>query len=300
MRAYKRLINSNDQFSTAWWRLQVRLAELRGRESIVVYQMGKVGSSTIVASLRALQRKMKIHHVHTLTTKGIADAEAIYRQISRDVQVSTSTRSRHLLSSHYLRNRMKRRLHGKKWQVISLVREPISRNVSSFFQVIDQPLPNFMTRYNAGELDIEHVSNVFLDKFDHEHVLQWFEKELQPALGIDVYASEFPKDKGYQIYQGDNCELLLLKLEKLNECADEAFHDFLGIDNFKLVKTNVAESKEYAAAYQQFKEHLLLPDSYLDAMYSSPYMQHFYSPSEIAAFATKWKDRHDVLVPTLG
>jgi hypothetical protein len=300
MRTVRRIINSNPHLSTAWWHFQVRLAELRGRESVVVYQMGKVGSSTLVASLHALHKKLQIHHVHTLTEKGIADAEAIYRQIARQSQSSTVARARHLLSSRYLRQRMRRQIQGKKWKVITLVREPIARNVSSFFQIIDYPLPNFMARYHAGELDMETVSNTFLTKFDHKQVLHWFETELRQALGINVFASEFPKERGYQIYQGDTCELLLIKLEKLNECACDAFRDFLGVDHFELVRTNVADDKEYAGAYRQLKEHLILPDSYVQEMYSSPTMQHFYSQAEIAAFATQWKTHHDALIPTLG
>jgi hypothetical protein len=300
MRSMNRIINSNPHLSTAWWHFQVRLAELRGRESVIVYQMGKVGSSTIVASLHALRRKLQIHHVHTLTGKGIADAEAIYRQMARHAATGTFVRARHLLSSRYLQQRIHRPIQGKKWKVITLVREPIARNVSSFFQIIDYPLPNFMARYHAGELDIETVSNTFLEKFDHQQVLHWFETDLRQALGIDVFAGEFPREKGYQIYQGDTCELLLLKLEKLNECACDAFRDFLGIEHFDLVRTNIGEEKEYAGAYQQLKEHLILPERYVQEMYSSPTMQHFYDQREIAAFAAKWKTHHDALITTLG
>lgn len=298
MRAYRRIINSNKHLSTAWWHLQVRLAELRGRESVVVYQMGKVGSSSIVASLHALNGKMQVHHVHTLTQQGIADAEAIYRQIARTAQTNTAARARHLQSSRYLHDRMHRPIHGKKWKVITVVREPISRNISSFFQTIDYPLPNFMERYRAGELGIDTVISTFLDQFDHDHVLHWLDVELQQALGINVFAKEFPQEKGYQIYQGDTCELLLLKLENLNACAGEAFANFLGIHNFNLVKANVADEKEYAGAYQQLKDRLILPDWYVQEMYSSKYMQHFYTRAEIAAFAARWKANHDALIAT--
>jgi hypothetical protein len=274
----------------------VHLAELRGHEPVVVYQMGKVGSSTIVTSLRALQCKMYVHHVHALTEEGIAAAEAVYRKIGQESHVDTFVRSKHLLSSRYLCHRIKSRINGRKWKFITLVREPISRNISSFFQEIDHLLPNFLQRYKAGEVDVETMVQTFFDKFDHEHVLQWPEKHLQPVLDLDLYESDFPKDQGYQIYSGEHYDLLLLKLEALDECAEDAFHEFLGIEKIELVKTNVSKTREYAEAYQQFKEHLSLPDSYIDAMYSSQYMQHFYSQDEIAAFAAQWKDRNDASV----
>ncbi len=296
MQLYRRLIERNQHLSTAWWHLQMHLAEMRGRQSVVVYQMGKVGSSSIVASLRALPQKLQIHHVHTLTKQGIAHAEAIYRQMSLATQSNTATRARHLQSSRYLTRSMNSpRSHsrGKRWKVVTLVREPIARNVSSFFQTIDHLLPHFMARYDVGEIDIETVNKTFLENFDHQQVLQWFDVEIAAALGIDVYSSAFPKERGYQLYRGETCDLLLLKLEMLNSCAADAFYDFLGVDNFELIKSNVADEKEYAQAYLDFKRSVQLPDPYLHQMYASRYMQHFYCPNEIATFASKWKNHYD-------
>lgn len=298
MRAAKQLIQSNEQLATAWWHMQMRLGEARGRETVVVYQMGKVGSSSIVASLHALREKMQVHHVHTLTPQGIAAAEAIYAQIEQETGINTYARSRHLQSSRYLAQRLHRPAPSgdRRWKVITLVREPISRNVSSFFQVIDHHLPNFVARYEAGELGIEAVTSAFLERFDHDQVLNWFDAEARPALGIDVFAGEFEQERGYTIYRGDHCDLLLLKLETLDACASAAFREFLGIEDFTLVRSNVAEEKAYATAYQQFKRTLSLPEWYLEKMYSSRYMQHFYSQAEIAAFATKWESHHAALV----
>jgi hypothetical protein len=290
MALYTRLIDANPHVATAWWRMHVRLAEVRGRESVVVYQMGKVGSSTIVASLRAQNPRRQIHHVHTLTRKGIADAEAVYHAIERNTGENVTARSRHLWSSRYLRTRMQRPLQGEKWKIITLVREPIARNLSSFFQTIDYPLPNFMARYEAGELSLDTVREVFLQQFDHGQVLRWLDEEVQRALGINVYTEDFPQARGYQIYAGEQCDLLLLKLEKLNECAAQAMHEFLGIEDFTLIKTNVAREKEYADAYRRLRNQLQLPDYYIRTIYASQYMRHFYSRAEIAEFTAKWRD----------
>lgn len=289
----RRFLNTNYGLTVARWRLRFLLDDWRRRRLLVVYQMGKVGSSTIVASLKALPPTWSVHHVHTLTAEGIATREAIYHKLTQERASSYFPRARHLLSSYYLRSKLPTPtttavLPNQRWKVITLVREPISRNISEFFQVIDYKLPNFVARYNAGALTIDETVQTFMAGFDHDDTLHWFDQEIKPVLGIDVFAEPFPKARGYQIYQGPFADLLLLKLEQMDECAGAAFGEFLGLENFTLVKTNVGEEKAYAAAYNEFKQRLALSPAYLQRMVGSHYVQHFYSDVEIDAMRAKW------------
>ena len=68
-------------------------------------------------------------------------------------------------------------------------------------------------------------------------VFEWFNVELKEPLGLDIYQYEFDKMRGYQIIEKDNIELLLIKLEKLDECS-EVIGRFVGKDNFSIVKSN--------------------------------------------------------------
>jgi hypothetical protein len=285
----RQFLNTNPLVTRASWNLQTLVTELTGQQPIIVYQMGKVGSSSIVASLRSLDRK--VFHIHFLTERGIAEAEAIYRTMCQNSATTYYPRARHLLGSRYLRKRLRKRGHGQKWKVITLVRDPIARNISDFFQVIDYQIPNFTARYNAGEIDIETVLDTFLNRYNHEFVLRWFDEELQPALGIDVYDTNFPRERGYHMYQNELCDLLLIKLEQLDECREEAFQRFLGLDNFQLVKANVAEEKQYADAYREFRRCITLPESYVQAVYSSRFVRHFYTDDEIEQFRAKWSHK---------
>lgn len=288
----KAALQKNYWFTVARWRLRTLLDEWQRRQPLIVYQMGKVGSSSIVASLKALPATWTVHHVHTLTTAGMASAEAIYHRICRESGSSYFPRARHLLSSRYLQQQLRRRAQGQatgaRWKVITLVREPVGRNISEFFQVIDYTLPNFVERYNTGALSMEETVQTFLERFDHETTLRWFDQEIKPTLGIDVFATPFPKTQGYQIYKGAQADLLLLKLEQLDECGGQAFEEFLGLRDFSVVKTNVAAEKAYGDAYQRFQSALALSPGYLARMYNSPYMRHFYSAAEIAAFQASW------------
>jgi len=105
---------------------------------------------------------------------------------------------------------------------------------------------------------------------------------------VNVYQSEFDWDKGYCIYRGDFSNILVLRMENIDNCAKTALEVFLKTTSIDLVNANVSESKDYAQIHQRFKTEIRLPDSYLERMYSSRLAQHFYSPAEIEAFRAHW------------
>lgn len=137
--------------------------------------------------------------------------------------------------------------------------------------------------------DIDVLTKHFFEKYtDHDFPLKYFDIEFKGVLGMDIFASEFPKSKGYKIYEGEQFDVLLIKLEALNNCGRDAFKDFLNIDEFKLSNTNVGNEKKYSVLYKAFKDSVVLPESYINKMYLSKYMKHFYSEEEIMRFENRW------------
>jgi hypothetical protein len=186
-------------------------------------------------------------------------------------------------------------LKGKKWKIITLVRDPIARNISSFFQLIDDEY-EFDYRKKARSMStdelVEELIQFFLERHDHDVPLTWYDVELKPIFAIDVFATEFPKSRGYQIYHGENADVLLIRLEDLDRCAAVALKEFLGIESFKLMNTNISTDKYYADAYREFIRKVHLPPDYIDRMYTSKFVRHFYSDEEIDLFRARWC-RHD-------
>lgn len=260
----------------------------RNRQTVIVYQMGKVGSKTVVQSLRAL-RNMTVYHVHSLTQDGTDKAENLYKNNFDQLRRIDN----HVLWSQYLRKQLDEGLKGQeKWKVVTLVRDPIAKNISSFFQnlgsFIDYEYKNKIESMKMEDI-VDELIQLFLDKFgNHEQPLTWFDRELKTVLDIDVFSSEFPKSKGYKTYESEHADLLLLRIEDLNECASNAFKNFLDIDEFTLTKSNVGDNKAYRDIYRRFLKSIVLPDSYIDKMYTSKYMRHFYSEEEIEAFKARW------------
>jgi hypothetical protein len=146
-----------------------------------------------------------------------------------------------------------------------------------------------VSRYEAGEIGTVDVLETFMHVYPYrEWPLGWFDSEMRDVFGIDVYATEFPKERGYDIYQEGGVELLVIRVDDLDRCAEEAFSEFLGIDGFKPVNKNRAENKPYARAYTDFKAALAFSDGYLERFYEHEHTRHFYSPSEIQEFMVRW------------
>lgn len=267
------------------------------RDEILVHQMGKVGSSSIIASINALDQGWLTHHIHNLLPEKLVELEELIRQtFARDLVTPKQRASlfRQLISAEYLLARLARPDDGWSLKVVTLVRDPVARNLSGLFEVLDLELDYGLEeklRTRGREETLREVSELFFEKYPgHDVPLTFFDTELRRSLGVDVYETPFPKEQGYQIYRRGNIEVLLLRMEDLQDRAVEAFNRFLGITNFRLVNSNVGARKGYADAYRGLLESIRLPAAYLDKMYDSKYATHFYTPGEIEAFRGKWGD----------
>jgi hypothetical protein len=270
---------------------------------LLIYTMGKVGSSSVLHSLQQLDLDRPIYHLHSLASDPLAKLEAELKPAFPDPQAMVSLH--HVWRCQYVLDELARR-PDRKMQAISLIRDPLARNVSNFFQHIGvEALPSatggqrwrlFSSFYDfefvAGEHDMDQLIDVYLAKEWHDFPPLWIERELEGVLGIDVYATPFPREQGYAIYQSDRARLLLIRLQDLNRCAEQALCQFLDLDRFTLVNANVAEKKEYVDVYQAFKAAIAFSESFLDEIYTSKLARHFYSSAEIQAFRDRWNKTH--------
>ena len=262
----------------------------------MIYQMGKVGSKTIRSSLQAFKLDMPIFHVHFLTEDRVKETEKERRKY---LGTEKEHLLRHIWQYQYLRKRIASGLNGKKWKIVTLTREPISRNISTFFENLDvEPLEaghryKIQSDYYGFEIilnieDAYELTQLFFERLYHDRPLVFFDQEIKSVFDVDVFSSEFPISKGYKIYEGEHADVLLIRLENLNECARDAFKEFLNIEGFTLINTNIGGEKVYAPIYKKVKDSIVLPESYIARMYTSRYMRHFYSEEEIARFRAKW------------
>jgi hypothetical protein len=252
--------------------------------------MGKVGSRSIVDSLKAMRLDRPVYHVHFLSKENIDKADRMLRDIygsHYNVNHWCLYESRFVIK-HFLH------LPNNNLKIISLVREPVARNLSSFFHNIDKFIPNCAALYQAGRIDITEITQHYLQKFhEHSFPLTWFDEEMKNVFGIDVFSANISLSQDHRvfIYKHDGLDLLVMRTEDIDDVAQEAVQQFLQIKGFRLKQSNLSSEKNYTRVYSDFTKFVKLPEAYLERMYESKYVNYFYSPREIERFRTRWSRR---------
>jgi hypothetical protein len=255
--------------------------------------MGKVGSRTVFRSLADLPLAVPVYHAHFLTnldrlteqvTQWYADPSGPLRAIRE------GRRARRALD----------KAPRQPCHLVTLCREPVARNVSLFFHSLEGFHPDARDRVYSGKWGVKELTDLFLHQWRHDSEVEWFDLysdvqwltlQFQEMSGMDVFGKPFPAQQGFQVMRRDRFSLLILRLEDLNRCAAQAFHEFLGIPNFRLIRANVGNQKWYGDVYREFMSQLSLPDAYLDRIYESRVARHFYTAEEIETFRAKWSRR---------
>lgn len=282
----------------------VNIAPLLGwRNPTLIYQMGGVGSSSIRNSLfRCRDPRTRLvlmsHEIFAVRNRdpGSIDVEPRYREHAlREIEFD----KRHFASLPFLRKTgllLRKKFYaeriykafvrsGEPCKVITLVRDPVAANVPLFFQVFSKYAG---TGKRATDCDVSELMRIFIDSYPHARPLIWFDCEFKATLGIDIYEFPFPADAGQLHISSGNIDLLILRCELDDAAKSRAIRNFTGLDNFDIVRSNVALEKPYAARYAEFKEALCLPDSLLDDIYTSKYARHFFTLDERKRLRSSW------------
>jgi len=250
----------------------------RDRRGIMIYQFGKVGSASVYLSLSRLGRE--VYHAHYL------QADILTAEIKDKMNAGEEIPS-HLSEILYLLSSFRKR----KWDIISMVRDPLTRNISAFFQNLHIYSPSYKDRELfmrlAPEERVDRLIREFFDYYVHDRAFHWFDDQMKTFLGFDVFAHPFDRSNGYSVYEWDGHRLLLMQTERMSGLAS-VIGDFLGLSGFELSRDNVGEAKDYGEIYKKFRERIRFDEAYLDRMYNSRLARHFYADEDIEAFRRKW------------
>lgn len=222
---------------------------------VFIFQMGKVASSSIHYSLKK-QYPGAVGHAHHIGDSNWA-SELFYNWYKR----------------------------GNQIKIISPIRDPIGRNISSFFQQYSDYTKKEFEQLNLGT---EKLIDDFINQYPHDVPLTWFDDNIKKYFAIDIYDKQFPVT-GSATYTSNNVSLLVFRIDLDDSLKEKAIQEFLDFKSFRLCNKNVSSNKEYYATYKQFISTIKLPEAYLSKMKNSRYFNYFYSNEEINKIISRWK-----------
>jgi hypothetical protein len=236
----------------------------------VVYTVGKVSSTTISESIEA--QGVACLDLHVLAEERLND---IFSNFNRKGRLPRPHHCQAAAWRHKLLDKDKR----NRFVFITLFRDPIERNLSSFFHNL-QSRHNLCYKENPAEL-----FNNFLTNFPHGGQDSWIRDELWGQTGIDVLKAPFDKTAMYG--WDENQRLLVFRTDCPNTVKETVLSDLLG-KPITLTNANEASAKDYRETYAAVKALARFNASHLDRMYDTPLVRHLWTEEEIAGFRRKW------------
>jgi hypothetical protein len=242
---------------------------------ILVFTMAKVGSLSVYFSLKKVALRQSIFHIHSLDEKEVKNGI----KLCFDNNLYPGSKSPVFLINKKIIKK------GKPYKIISLFRDPLERNISAFFEVFELHTGEKPKDFSG---DMNEMKQLYHEKLNHDFPLNWFEKQFLEATKINVYSYDFDKESGFQTIKNNNIEVLLINSNVADHIKEELIRDFCGFKSFTLYNRNVSSTKEYASYYKEFKDNIKFSSAYLNKLYDSNYVRHFFTEKHIENQKERW------------
>ena len=240
---------------------------LRQDRPVIIYTPPKSGSTSVEAGLAAA--RVPTLKIHFLSDRLEAIEE---RWRARGVPLD-----RHFLASRAVREALRR---GIRPRFLTMVRDPIARLASADFQ---SRRAKGLSHAGADR----HLGRIAGKVAEQAAApLSWFREEIAPFGGIDLEAEGFDAARGWQRYQADHADVLIVKTARLDGGA-EALSAFVGAP-VRVGRENVRSQSAAAAMYKEVGDRLRLSADAVRQTMDDPLVRLFFTPEERAAMTARW------------
>lgn len=258
-----------------------------GKHVTILYQMGKVGSTSVHDALLNAKLDTPVYKVHFLSDQGIAHGEKFHQKTLKNPWEETP----HIQTTRLVREAMAAD-PDLKLDVVTLVRDPVRREVSEFFQYVEALHPELLDE--DGLLKTERAARVLQARFmffdeSSNYTCRWFDMEIKELFGLDVFAFPFDHAQGYTLIEQGNVRLLILRLEDLDRTLNPGLRDLVG-PRYRdwQGRANVGAQKQGGGQYKELVAKFRLRRSMGEKVYGTTYARHFYTPAERDSFLETW------------
>ncbi len=240
-----------------------KLFKTNSTDYIFIYTPPKVGSTTLVSSLRiSLGKSYNIIHIHD---------EVMLSVLTGINNVSVNEIIQYLADS------------GKRVYVIDVYRTLIERKMSAFFEKIS-PYHFNNTEENVNKYSLQRISDRFNKLFPHlENNDHYFDKYNIPNPPL------FDFSKKYTIQEFKNVKYIKLRLCD-SKLWDRILSEILGVD-IVLVTDYKTEDKGISELYRKFQIDYKLPVNYFEEIKNCKYFNFYYNEEERRNYLNTWKTK---------
>ena len=242
----------------------MRLNKSKLKNSIFVYTPPKVGSTSIVSSMRTfIGHKFNIIHIHD----------------ERMLETFTGIKG---ISVMELINYTKHKLNHDVY-VIDVYRNPIERKMSVFFEKITTFHFN-TTPQKLANYPIQKLIHRFNCLFPHLGKDDWF----LDKFNIPIPNTFDTKNKYIKIIHDEICYI------KLRLCDSTHWSEILSSIfkiNIRIISDYEGKKKEISHIYDQFKREYKIPANLLVSLKNQLDIKYFLSASEFEIYFSAWKSK---------
>ena len=230
---------------------------------IFIYTPPKVGSTTLVSSLRvSLGKSFNIIHIHD---------EIMLSVLTGIEGISVNNIINYLANS------------GKNVYVFDVYRTLIERKMSEFFEKIS-PYHFNNSEENISNYSIKRISDRFNSIFPYiENNDHYFDKY---NIGKP---SKFDFEKKYSIQIVNNIKYIKLRLYDSNIWSSILSNIFQ--TDIVLITDYETERKKIGELYKKFKNEYKLPINYFEHIKKCKYFNFYYNKQEREEYLNIWKDK---------
>jgi hypothetical protein len=265
----------------------IRWKSASGVPFVLVYQQGRVASTSVYEGLCALDLGLPVFHVHTLSR---ARAEERIEQARREGRRV----DRNLIVGRALSRELERHQADPDrapWKVVSIFRDPIGVMMSIHF--MHPTILRASTGHGGldGDAALDHFRRIFEnDDPAGWELSRWYDDVFAEETGVDVFAHPFDRDRGYSVIRAQGLDVLLIRFESLRECFSQAIGEWLEVSPSRvtLPHANIHREKSLDGLHDFAKKNLSLSREACERVYSTRFVRHFYSEAAIDALVEQW------------
>ena len=245
------------------------LSKEKNRNIIFVYCPPKVGSTSLVSSIRLYAaNKFTVIHVHNESMISILCG-------IKDITINEIIEYNKSL--------------GKNVYVIDIYRSPIEQKISLYFEEIATIHFN-TTEEHINKMNPQNLINRFNNIFPYIESKDHFKNVYN--IGVD-YSEPFDFNKKYSLKEVNGIKYIKLRLKDSSTDWSRILKELLNID-IVIVKDYETEQKIIKEAFSIFKRDYLIPSNFFEIIKENNTLKQYYSEEERNEYISNWTNKQTV------